>query len=139
MSRPSASDEQTLARMRRQKRIDTKPELVVRRFLRELGFAYRVNSPNLPGSPDLSNQRRGWAIFVHGCYWHHHEGCSRATIPKRNREWWQAKFQRNRERDARKIEDLRARGLTVLVVWECETRDPEDLRARLTSELGTAE
>lgn len=121
--------------MKSQKRRDTKPELVVRRLLTELGHRYRVASSTLPGSPDISNMSRRWAVFVHGCYWHHHLGCPRATIPKKNRAWWVAKFERNRERDQRKVEDLEALGLQVLVVWECETRDPIALRRRLRRQL----
>lgn len=135
MTRPAASDPSTLARMRRQKRTGTKPEVVVRKLIRELGHAYRLNSSSMPGSPDISNRKRGWAVFVHGCYWHQHPGCRRATVPKANREWWVAKFQRTRERDARKIRDLKALGLEVLVVWECETRDSNALRRRLLVEL----
>ena len=124
--------------MRNQKRRDTKPELVVRRLLFALGHRYRIASSTLPGAPDVSNRARGWAVFVHGCYWHHHPGCPRATIPKKNRAWWKAKFGRNQERDQRKINDLEALGLHVLVVWECETKDELTLRRRLRSDLPPA-
>ncbi len=114
-----------------QKRADTKPERVVRGLLRALGLHYRLNNPNLPGKPDFSNQRAGWAVFVHGCYWHHHQGCRYATVPAKNREWWLAKFARNQERDREKRQALEARGLVVHTVWECETRDPDTLARRL--------
>lgn len=130
---PTASDAATRRRMQLQARRDTKPELVVRRVLRELGLSYRIGVESLPGSPDIANRKRRWAIFVHGCYWHHHSGCRRATLPKNNREWWVAKFAANRERDARKVADLENRGMHVLVVWECETGDEERLRERLAT------
>lgn len=121
--------------MRRQRQRDTGPELIVRRILRELGRGYRLHRRDLPGSPDISNAASRWAIFVHGCYWHQHPGCSRATIPTANRDWWVAKFARNQERDQRKIEALEAERYRVLVVWECETRDVPRLRERLSAEL----
>ncbi len=132
---PVPRDATTSARLKRQKQRDTKPEIIVRRLVHELGVRYRLNARTLPGSPDLSNRRAGWAIFVHGCYWHHHEGCRRATIPRNNRQWWVEKFERNRQRDARKVAELEALGLTVYVVWECETKDPASLRNRLAAAL----
>ena len=131
MSRPTASDEATRRRMVTQKQSGTKPELILRSLLTELGVRYRVNPPTLPGKPDVANRSRKWVIFVHGCYWHQHEGCQRATLPKRNRSWWLEKFRKNKERDGAKVEALERIGIEVLVVWECETRDPERLRLRL--------
>ena len=122
MKKPSASSPAALARMKRQKRANTKPELIVRRVVRALGAGYRVANKDLPGSPDLANRSRRWAIFVHGCYWHHHEGCSRATIPRANRDFWVQKFAANRARDARKRDELIERGYRVLTIWECETK-----------------
>lgn len=113
----------------------TGPELEVRRALRDLGVSYRLNVRGLPGSPDIANRRRGFAIFVHGCYWHRHAGCRRATTPKRNRDFWLAKFEANLARDARNIEALRAAGFRVLVVWECETGQPNRLIGALRSFL----
>jgi DNA mismatch endonuclease (patch repair protein) len=106
-----------LARVRRTK---TSAEEEVARLLRALGLHYRRNVRNLPGSPDFANRRRGWAIFVNGCFWHHHTACTRATVPKNNRAFWEEKFAANRRRDAAKIRGLRALGLRVLVIWECE-------------------
>src|SRR5262249_13526924 len=113
-------DPETSARLGRIRQHGTEPELVLREILRGLGVHYRTRNRRLPGSPDLANVSRRWAIFVHGCYWHHHKGCSRATVPKRNRAFWEAKFRQNRQRDARAIRQLRARGLRVLVFWECD-------------------
>jgi DNA mismatch endonuclease (patch repair protein) len=83
----------------------------------------------------MANRRRGWAVFVHGCFWHRH-GCKASTTPTRNREFWQAKFLRNVARDQRSAEALRARGYTVVVIWECQTkRGLEAVRAALAQAL----
>jgi DNA mismatch endonuclease, patch repair protein len=118
--RPPAQDEARSALMRRVRRRDTAPERAVAAALRSLGLAYRKNVKTLPGSPDFANKRRRWAVFVHGCYWHRHRGCKRATVPKHNRAFWEAKFAANRKRDAAAIRELRKRGFKVVVVWECE-------------------
>lgn len=107
---------------------DTRPEMLVRRCLSALGHRYRLQAKDLPGRPDIVNRCRKWAIFVHGCYWHQHPGCARATLPRRNREFWIAKFRRNRERDAASVVALRQLGFKVVVVWECETKDPAALK-----------
>jgi DNA mismatch endonuclease (patch repair protein) len=133
--RPPASSPEAAARMRRQGRKDTRPELIVRQVLRALGRGYRLNRKELPGSPDLSSGAGRWAVFVHGCYWHQHPGCRRATVPTANHAWWVDKFRRNTERDSRKVTELEAAGFTVLIVWECETRDPARLHERLACEL----
>jgi DNA mismatch endonuclease Vsr len=97
--------------------------------------AYRLNVRSLPGSPDFANKRRKWAIFVHGCFWHQHTGCRRATVPKTNAEFWLEKFRRNRERDATAIHALRRLGFRVGVIWECEIRDVERLSGILAEVL----
>lgn len=109
----------------------TSAELRVRELLHGLGFRYRLNVENLPGKPDIANKWRKKAIFVHGCFWHHHEGCHRATVPKRNAAFWRKKFTENSERDLSKIQALAIRGFDVLVVWECELDDPGVLKRRL--------
>lgn len=109
----------------------TTPELGVRALLSGLGVRYRLNAGSLPGSPDIVNRRARKAVFVHGCFWHRHEGCRRTTTPKRNRDFWLDKFRANERRDSRKIEELAALGFDVLVVWECELDDETRLRARL--------
>jgi DNA mismatch endonuclease (patch repair protein) len=129
-------DDATSARMALVRQKGTRPELVVRTALTALGHRFRLGNRSLEGSPDIVNQSRRWVVFVHGCFWHRH-GCKATTTPARNREFWEAKFLRNLERDRRTIEALRARGYTVVVIWECETkRTPELLRARLAAELG---
>ena len=96
-----------------------------------LGGRYRVNVEGLPGRPDIANKKKRRAIFVHGCYWHHHEGCARAGLPKRNRAFWREKFVNNRDRDKKKEYDLRSAGFAVLVIWECELEDQPALARRL--------
>lgn len=120
------SDYATSERMKGVRTRDTKPELRVRELARALGLHYRVRNRDLPGSPDLANRKRGWAIFVHGCYWHRHPGCKKASTPSRNRAFWQAKFDANVARDARDMKELRAAGFRTLVIWECETKGPDE-------------
>lgn len=101
---------------------NTKPELVVRRGLHAAGFRFRLHHDDLPGRPDIVLPRHRAAIFVHGCFWHRHEGCSNFRLPKTNPEFWREKISRNVERDATAVEALRERGWRVLIVWECATR-----------------
>jgi DNA mismatch endonuclease (patch repair protein) len=110
---------ETTRRMRAVRQRDTAPELEVRRRLHALGVRYRVCPRDLPGRPDLANRAKGWALFVHGCFWHGHD-CRLGTKPKANAEWWRAKIAANRERDERKKAALEALGLRVFVVWQCE-------------------
>jgi len=124
-------DDETSARMGRVRQKGTKPELTVRRLIYALGQRYRVDNRDLPGSPDIANRTRGWAVFVHGCYWHRHRGCSKATTPTRNRAFWMDKFATNLARDQRAIRDLRDMGYETLVVWECQCERDATLRRRL--------
>jgi DNA mismatch endonuclease (patch repair protein) len=110
----------------------TGPERIVAVALRRAGLAYRLNVRSLAGSPDFANRTRRWAIFVQGCFWHHHTGCRRATTPTNNRQFWIEKFHANRRRDARAIRELRRCGYRVATIWECEARDPEKLEARIS-------
>ena len=131
MTAPRATDAATRNRMSRQRCRNTTPELAVRAALRSLGFSYRLHVSGLPGRPDIVNKSAHWAIFVHGCYWHHHRGCPRATVPKNNRDWWLEKFQSNTRRDTCKIDQLKELGLDVLVVWECVASNASLLRQTL--------
>lgn len=115
------------ARLAKQAQKGTNPEVVVGKALKELGLVMRRNVASLPGKPDFVNQRRRLAIFVHGCFWHRHPGCPKATLPKSNRWWWAEKLRENVLRDRRKEDELRALGMEVLTVWECETFDPDYL------------
>jgi DNA mismatch endonuclease (patch repair protein) len=121
--------------MARVRQKGTAVELTVGRSLRCLGASYRINVRKLPGSPDFANRTRKWAVFVHGCFWHHHARCKRATVPKSNNKFWREKFEANRARDKRAIRDLIKSGFRVAVIWECEIDDEVLIRARLSEVL----
>ena len=101
------------------RRKDTGPEMLVRRHLHAQGLRFRIDVRKLPGSPDLVLARHRAAIFVHGCYWHRHQGCRFAATPKSNQEFWTTKFAQNVERDERAIASLLHKGWRVGVIWEC--------------------
>ena len=108
--------------MQANKSKNTKPELLVRQALRAAGLTgYRIHWKKVPGHPDICFVGRHVAIFVHGCYWHRCPYCA-LPRPRSHREFWEAKFARNRERDARDISELVAAGWTVIVVWECRLK-----------------
>lgn len=102
---------------------DTRPELFVRKLCHRLGYRFRLHRRDLPGSPDLVFPRHAKVIFVHGCFWHAHENCPKATVPNSRRDFWVTKFADNRRRDSTAVTKFRALGWKVLVVWECEIRD----------------
>ncbi len=99
---------------------NTKPEVALRRALWRRGFRYRVNVKNLPGSPDIVLPKHRTVVFVHGCFWHGHNGCKEFTVPKTNTEFWVKKVARNQERDQEVWRKLEAKGWSVVIVWECE-------------------
>lgn len=101
---------------------NTGPELLLRRSLWQKGFRYRVNDKRFPGSPDILLPKYHTAIFVNGCFWHGHKGCTNYTIPKTNTDYWIAKVQRNQERDQKVWRKLEAMGWNVLIVWECRLK-----------------
>ena len=108
------------------------PELRVRRLLYAAGLRFRTRNRDLPGSPDVANRSKRWAVFVHGCFWHHHARCRRATVPSRNRAFWLSKFRDNRRRDRRVVSELEQAGFAVATVWECEVGELQILRRRLS-------
>lgn len=122
------------ANMRAIRSKNTKPEMIVRRAVYALGFRYRLHRHDLPGKPDLAFIGRRKAIFVHGCFWHQHDGCREASKPKSNADYWKAKLARNVDRDVRNLDLLRAAGWQTLVIWEC---DMNCLMERLTAFLAT--
>jgi len=125
---PSEDVDPTRSRMMASVRSkDTGPEMRVRRFLHGLGFRYSVHAKRLPGKPDLVLRRHGSVVFVHGCFWHQHLGCRRATMPKTRRAFWVDKFRENALRDARNVEVLENEGWRVYIVWECQTHTAEAL------------
>lgn len=101
---------------------NTAPEMVVRRGLHRLGFRFRLHRRDLPGKPDLVLPRFQAVIFVHGCFWHRHEGCANFRFPRTNTDFWRKKIDRNVERDAEAVASLMAQDWRVLTVWECITR-----------------
>jgi len=99
---------------------DTKPEKIVRSFLHRAGFRFRLHARDLPGKPDVVLPKHKTAIFVHGCFWHRHPGCKRATTPKTRREFWMEKFKKNVRRDNLNQKKLKELGWEVIVVWACK-------------------
>ncbi len=114
---------------------DTKPELIVRRIAHGLGFRFRLHRKDLPGRPDIVFPRHQAVIVVHGCFWHRHPGCKRASSPKTRVRYWQNKFEDNVVRDKRNETALRDLGWKVMLIWECETKDHEAVAARIESFL----
>ncbi|WP_022726947.1 very short patch repair endonuclease [Fodinicurvata sediminis] len=129
------SREERSKRMSRIKGKDTKPEMRVRRMVHALGYRYRLHRRDLPGCPDLVFPGRGKVIFVSGCFWHRHEGCHLARLPKSREEFWKTKLEKNRERDLRNQEALERDGWGVLVIWECETKQDASLSRRIIAFL----
>lgn len=107
------------------------PELAVQAILRDIGIRYRLHQRSLPGSPDICIPAKTCAIFVHGCFWHRHASCKKASTPKTRIAFWNDKFTQNVRRDARNSTKLRRLGWRVITVWECQCRDYERLKARL--------
>jgi DNA mismatch endonuclease (patch repair protein) len=121
---------------------DTKPEMLVRHYLHAHGLRYRLHDKSLPGTPDLVLPRYRTVIFVHGCFWHAHEGCRYYVVPKTRTEFWLNKIGRNVANDFRQQAELRAQGWRVLTVWECELRPPHreaTLEALLATVTGPPE
>ena len=119
------SPEKRSAVMRRVKGKDTSPELAVRRILRAAGIGYRLGGAGLPGRPDVVMKGRRVALFVHGCFWHGHDCARGSRQPKTNADYWIAKIDRNRARDAASVQALEAAHWRVVTVWECEMRRPD--------------
>ena len=118
---------QIMARVRSK---DTSPELVVRKILHARGFRFRLHRRDLPGRPDIVLPSRRTAIFVHGCFWHGHAGCSKGKLPKSNLEYWEPKIAANRKRDSSNVVALEGMGWTVRVIWQCQI---ENLKANQSS------
>ena len=111
----------------------TKPEDLVAKYLFSQGFRYRRNVKSLPGSPDIVLKKYRTVIFVNGCFWHTHEGCKRFVLPDTNREFWQAKLLRNRERDSENYKLLTNLGWKIFIIWECDLK--KDKMAATLSKL----
>lgn len=113
----------------------TSPELRVRRAAHKMGLRFRLHRKDLPGKPDLVFPSRRIALFVHGCFWHRHSQCPKASMPKTRSSYWAEKFQSNQARDKKNISELQRRGWATLVVWECQTKDDEELASILRNEI----
>jgi DNA mismatch endonuclease, patch repair protein len=126
------SPERRSENMRNIRGQDTSPELAARKLCREIGFSgYRIHRKELPGKPDIVWLSRKLAIFVHGCFWHGHDCSEGIRKPKSNRSYWIPKIERNQQRDAENIRNLRAAGWNVFVIWECEITERRRLSQRL--------
>jgi len=101
---------------------DTKPEMLVRKFLFSNGFRYRLHNKKLPGKPDLVFPKYRTVLFVHGCFWHGHENCKYFVVPKTRTEWWLNKINGNKKRDHNNIKLLKEEGWKVITVWGCELK-----------------
>jgi DNA mismatch endonuclease (patch repair protein) len=121
--------------MSRVKGRDTAPELIVRRMLHALGYRYRLHVKKLPGRPDIVFGPKKKIVFVHGCFWHGHN-CRKGKLPKSNARFWLEKIETNKARDRRHIRTLRSLGWKVLVIWQCQMKDPLVIRKRIVDFLG---
>lgn len=123
LNKPAKARSYNMSRIRGK---DTKPEVIVRKFLFSKGFRYRKNDPRLPGKPDIVLPKYRTVIFVNGCFWHMHEGCKYFVWPKHNAEFWEKKIRDNAERDRRNCLKLEGQGWKVLTVWECSLKDSKE-------------
>ena len=128
---PPPSSAAVSAVMRGNRGRNTKPELSVRRLLFAKGYRYRIHPKGLPGRPDIAFIRRKKAILVHGCFWHQHKNCSKQAMPKVNTEYWRPKLQRNVEKQEQDIKSLRKSGWKVYKIWECQTKNEQNLTKKL--------
>ena len=133
------SAERRSAVMAKIKGKDTGPELRVRKAAHALGLRFRLHRSDLPGKPDLVFPKFRLALFVHGCFWHQHAGCRRASMPKSRTDYWEAKLRRNVERDALNASALKLMGWRSVVIWECETQDTKNLGDIIRHRVAAAE
>ena len=110
---------------------NTKPEIKVRKILHSMGYRFRLHSKDLPGSPDIVLPKYKTVIFVHGCFWHRHENCKYASTPKTRKEFWNKKFTENKKRDSEIQEKIKILDWRSVVIWECETKNMENLRDKI--------
>ena len=110
---------------------NTKPEIKVRKVLHSMGYRFRLHSKDLPGSPDIVLPKYKTVIFVHGCFWHRHDSCKYASTPKTRKEFWNKKFTENKKRDSEIQEKIKILDWRSVVIWECETKNIENLRDKI--------
>jgi DNA mismatch endonuclease, patch repair protein len=129
------SPERRSANMARIRSRNTSPEMIVRQVVYKMGFRYRLHVAYLPGKPDLVFSRLKKIIDVRGCFWHQHQGCIDSHIPKSRLEYWQPKLERNKLRDKLNQRKLRAEGWNMLTLWECELKDLDQTKRRISAFL----
>lgn len=110
---------------------ETKPEILVRKFLFAQGFRYRKNDKRLPGKPDIVLPKYKTLIFVHGCFWHGHQNCKKSALPLTNHEFWKDKIQKNIERDKLKQKELKKLGWKIITIWQCQIKSRESVEKTL--------
>ncbi len=125
--------------MSRVKGRNTLPERTVRSLLHGMGYRFRLHRKDLPGVPDIILPKHRKVVFVHGCFWHQHPGCKRASKPTTNTDFWDKKLDLNQERDSRILDELHQAGWQTMVVWECEIKNPERLKEKLSGFLKDAD
>ena len=130
------SAERRSANMRRIRSKDTRPEIALRRLIHGLGYRFRLHRTNLPGKPDIVFPSRRKVIFVHGCFWHQHQGCREGRAPGSRLEYWGPKLRRNQERDAASQVSLKGQGWRCLTVWECELENATAVERKVRQFLG---
>ena len=131
MSADVVTPEQRSRNMSKIKGKNTKPEMTVRSMCHELGLRYRLHRKDLPGTPDLVFPKHGLCLFVHGCFWHRHPGCKYAYTPKSRLDFWLPKLAKNVERDMKAKRALEVSGWRVSIIWECQTKNRDTLRAEI--------
>ncbi len=131
------SPEERSQRMKLVKGRDTKPELQVRGVLKKMGYHYRLQYAKLPGKPDFAFPGKQKAIWIHGCFWHRHDNCTLARLPKGRQDFWVPKLDENRRRDLENEERVRHMGWESLVIWECELKNPAMIEDEIRKFLET--
>ena len=126
------SKEQRSWNMSRIRGRNTRPEMIVRSMLHRMGFRFRLNRKDLPGKPDIVLPRHKTVIFVHGCFWHRHPKCKYSYTPKSRLEFWIPKFNKNIEADKKAVKGLEKLGWNVIVFWECELAETENLEKKIS-------
>lgn len=121
--------------MSRVKSKNTSPELRVRSILHRLGYRYRLHVGKMPGKPDIVLPKHRTVLFVHGCFWHRHPGCSRSSVPKTNTAFWLRKFEKTESRDREADIVLRQRGWLTVTIWECHTKNSQSLESLIADVL----
>jgi DNA mismatch endonuclease, patch repair protein len=114
---------------------NTKPEKLIRSLLHRMGYRFRLHQTSLPGKPDIVLKKYSYVIFVHGCFWHRHNGCKYAFNPTSKTEYWLPKLKRNIERDKENQDALKKVGWNILIIWECELKNINKLKIRIVETL----